>query len=137
MVALGINHVEFCRLTLDLSAQDITGFGIKTRVRSALLKFALLFDTEFTDDVTTAAIHLLAGFDEIDPLPVEQRELLYDSICARAILTVQLVAFYRDRLPQSDKYDSDDLASVMLCLERILATDREAFTRAIRHPDKP
>ncbi len=95
------------------------------------LSTSLVMIAEFTADVTSAACNLLSGFDEVEPLPGEQRDLLYDAICARALLSVQLVGFYRDKLPHSDKYDGDDFASVVLCLERILGTDRNAFTRAI------
>jgi len=96
------------------------------------LSIPLVMIAELTSDVVSAAIDLLAGFDEAGPLPAEQRELLYDAICARAILSVQLTQFYRANVPLSDKYDEDDCDSVILCLERILATDRNEFTRAIQ-----
>ncbi len=101
------------------------------------LSTSLVMIAELTADLVSAAINLLAGFDEVCPLPAEQRELLYDALCARAILSVQLTRFYQLNVPDSDKYDDDDCAGVIQCLERILATDRSEFTRAIQlsaHP---
>jgi len=121
--------------------EEITGiidFGdIVKRPLVLDLSTSLVMIAELTPDLVSAAIDLLAGFDEVSPLPAEQRELLYDALCARAILSVQLVRFYRDNVPLSDKYCADDYAGVTLCLERILATDRGEFTRAIQQSAQP
>jgi len=121
--------------------EEITGiidFGdIVQRPLVLDLSTSLVMIAELTSDVVSAAIDLLAGFDEVCPLPVEQRELLYDALCARAILSVQLTGFYRDNVPLSDKYDADDYNGVVLCLKRILATDRGEFTRAIQQSAQP
>jgi Ser/Thr protein kinase RdoA (MazF antagonist) len=116
--------------------EEITGiidFGdIVQRPLVQDLGTSLVMIAESTPDLVSAAIDLLAGFDEVSPLPAEQRELLYDALCARAILSVQLTRFYQLNVRDSDKYDDDDIAGVIRCLERILATDRAEFTRAIQ-----
>jgi Ser/Thr protein kinase RdoA (MazF antagonist) len=116
--------------------EEITGiidFGdIVQRPLVQDLGTSLVMIAESTSDLVSATVDLLAGFGEVSPLPAEQRELLYDALCARAILSVQLTRFYQLNVEGSDKYDDDDIAGVIKSLECILATDRNDFTRAIQ-----
>lgn len=98
------------------------------------LASSLAMIIEYGPEVSPSAATLVAGFEELCPLPGKQRELMYDALCARAILTVQLVKYYRDNVLSKEKYDADDYNRSILSLERILATDSRDFSRAIQAP---
>ncbi|MCP4391206.1 MAG: phosphotransferase [Gammaproteobacteria bacterium] len=96
------------------------------------LASSLAMIIEYGAEVSPSAASLVAGFEALCPLPGNQRELLYDALCARAILSVQLVKYYRDNVLSTEKYDEDDYYRTISSLERILATDSRDFTSAIQ-----
>ena len=86
---------------------------------------------EHNDDVGSAASALLSGFESHLPLPQEQRELLYDALCARSILTVMLMHFHARNSSQPEKYGEAFITHAAAGVRRVLSLGRDGFYRAI------
>jgi Ser/Thr protein kinase RdoA (MazF antagonist) len=80
---------------------------------------------EHNSNVVEASRELLSGFESVMPLSEDQREVLYDALCARMILTVQLMNFYAAHSNNPGEYGADFIADATLGLERVLAISRD------------
>lgn len=95
------------------------------------LSISLASMVERYPDYLGAARALVGGFDEQMKIPEAQRELLYDAVLARQILTVQLLTFRRAHTQCAPELGEVDLPNSIRGLLATLNIDRNEFLDAI------
>ena len=80
-----------------------------------------------------AAAALLAGYEEVEPLRPEERELLYDLVAARLAVGVAISAWRADARPENREYICSDDPMLWSLLERLVDGERAA-REALREP---
>ena len=80
-----------------------------------------------TDDPPAVCGALVRGFEEQLPLPDEQRALLLDAVIARALLTVELLAFRVEKTDAPATLRTEDVPDSIVSLAKALALDPDVF----------